>query len=210
MSSPLIEWPVVTASTPEPRLPLRGNKVTIFIFKNFLKLIGFKVVGELPPIKKMVVVMGPHTSNWDFVLGMLVQFAIGVRFSFIIKQSAFVPVIGTIISSLGGIPINRKAAANITQQMVDKINNSDELILVVTPEGTRSNKTTIKSGFHRIAQGAGVPVMLTKLDYKKRQLEVGEMISSDLPWEEFRTLLGESYADVKGKHGYWMDKEPDA
>lgn len=204
------DWPYIDKNTPSPRLPLRGNIVTRSLAKLVLKAFGFKVTGSLPPIRKMVAIVGPHTSNWDFVAGMFIQYALGLKFSFMIKKSAFFPGFKSFLLHLGGIPIDRAAATNIAEQMVRKFNENEELILVVTPEGTRTNKKSVKTGFHRIAQGASVPIMITKLDFAKRELQVGQMIDSDTSWEEICVLLDGYFEGVKGKNGYWMDKEPNA
>lgn len=204
------DWPHIDKNTPSPKLPLRGNVITRNFSKLVLKAFGFKIIGNLPPMRKLVAIVGPHTSNWDFVIGMFIQYALGVKFSFMIKKSAFVPGFKPILLHLGGVPIDRTAAADITEQMVTRYEESDELVLVITPEGTRSNKKSVKSGFHRIAKSAGVPIMITRLDFAKRELQVGHMIDSDISWEELSALLDEYFEGVKGKNGYWMDRKPNA
>lgn len=132
-------------------------------------LFGWKIDPRSPQgIKKCVVVVGPHTSNWDFIIGRMAFRTYGVRARFLIKKEAFVPVFGSILRSLGGIPVDRKKHNNLTEQAVKLFKESESLFLVFTPEGTRSYNPKWKKGFYYIAVEAKVPIYIAYMDYEKR------------------------------------------
>lgn len=134
-----------------------------------LRLLGWKVDGSTPDgIKKCVVVMGPHTSNWDFIIGKIAFSYYGVNAKFLIKKEAFVFGFGWLLKRMGGVPVDRKKNNNITEQAVQMFKNSDELFLIFTPEGTRKYNPNWKKGFYYIAQQANVPIYIAYMDYSKK------------------------------------------
>ena len=134
-----------------------------------LKLFGWKI-DEYPPdgIKKCVIVVGPHTSNWDFILGRLAFSMYGIKPKILIKSDLFFPPLGWILRAMGGIPVNRKKNNNMTDQAAKLFEENDELYLVFTPEGTRSYNPNWKKGFYYIAQKAKVPIYICYMDYEKK------------------------------------------
>lgn len=141
------------------------GKLMFFI----LKLFGWKIDPHTPEgIKKAVVVMGPHTSNWDFVIGKIAFAKYGINAKFLIKKELFVPPLGWLLKSLGGIPVNRKANNNFTDQAVTYFTENDSMFMVFTPEGTRKYNPNWKKGFYYIALKAQVPLYLGYIDYEKK------------------------------------------
>jgi 1-acyl-sn-glycerol-3-phosphate acyltransferase len=139
------------------------------IAKYILKLFGWKVVGIIPPEKKIVCVVAPHTSFWDFIWGRLGYWAIGVEANFLIKKEFFVFPIKRLLLALGGIPVNRQQARNTVQYCVDLFSTREKLALTVTPEGTRKLTTKWKKGFYYIAKQANVPLYVAFIDYQKKE-----------------------------------------
>jgi 1-acyl-sn-glycerol-3-phosphate acyltransferase len=132
-------------------------------------LLGWKIDKHSPEgVKKCVIVMGPHTSNWDFIIGRLAFVSYGIRAKFLIKKEAFVPVFGWFLKRMGGIPVDRSKNNNITDQAVKMFEEEDELYLVFTPEGTRKYNPKWKRGFYYIAQKAQVPIYIGYMDYEKK------------------------------------------
>ncbi len=132
-------------------------------------ILGWKIDPNPPSnIKKCVVAMGPHTSNWDFVLGRLAFFQYGVDAKFLIKKELFIFPLGIILKSLGGVPVNRKKNSNMTDFAVDLFNRSESMYLVFTPEGTRSYNPHWKKGFYYIALKAKVPIYIGYVDYERK------------------------------------------
>lgn len=134
-----------------------------------LRLFGWKAIGrELVPAKSVLVVY-PHTSNWDFPLGVLTRAALGLQANWIGKDSLFRWPFAGFMRALGGIPVDRRNPAGFVEQMIALYPRYERLNLAIAPEGTRSRRPGWKSGFYRIALGAGVPVSVASIDYAHRE-----------------------------------------
>ncbi|HWQ14739.1 MAG TPA: lysophospholipid acyltransferase family protein [Roseiflexaceae bacterium] len=133
-----------------------------------LALFGWRLEGTPPAAPKYVVVIAPHTSNWDFVVGILLAAGFGLKINFMIKDEMFHPAWGWFFRALGGIPVNRRSRTNLVDQMVARFRERERLVLVIPPEGTRARVNTWKTGFYYIALGAGVPVALAFMDFKRK------------------------------------------
>lgn len=157
------------------------------VSKFVLKLLGWKMVGQLPDIKKYIVIIGPHTSNWDFVLGMVVRGALGVQVRFLAKHQLFYAPYGWFFRWLGGSPVYRHKDNNLVDQVVDMYNEHDNFIIGIAPEGTRSEIKRWKTGFYHIAHKANVPIEMVGFDFKRKELIFREPfqptgdIDSDFP-----------------------------
>jgi 1-acyl-sn-glycerol-3-phosphate acyltransferase len=134
-----------------------------------LKLFGWKVDERTPEgIDKCVIVVGPHTSNWDFVIGKMAFNYYGVNARYLIKKELFFPPLGWILKAMGGIPVDRKSKNNLTDQATKYFAENDTMYMVFTPEGTRSYNAKWKKGFYYIAQKANVPIYLAYMDYERK------------------------------------------
>ena len=134
-----------------------------------LRLFGWKIDKRTPEgIDKCVVVMGPHTSNWDFIIGKLAFISYGVKVKFLIKKEAFVFPFGGLLKAMGGIPVDRKKNNNLTETAVKIFNENDSMFMLFTPEGTRDYNPNWKRGFYYIAQKAKVPIYIGYMDYEKK------------------------------------------
>lgn len=134
-----------------------------------LRLMGWKIDKAAPEdVKKCVVVVGPHTSNWDFIIGRLAFKYYGVNAKFLIKKEAFFFPFGYVLKAMGGIPVDRKKNNNITDLAVNYFNESDSFYLIFTPEGTRSYNPNWKKGFYYIAIKAKVPIYIAYMDYERK------------------------------------------
>ena len=120
-------------------------------------------------IKKAVVVVGPHTSNWDFIVGKIAFMHYGIQGKFLIKKELFFFPFGILLKKMGGIPVNRSKNNRLTDQAVSFFDQSEELFLVFTPEGTRSYNPNWKKGFYYIAQKANVPIYLAYVDFENKK-----------------------------------------
>jgi 1-acyl-sn-glycerol-3-phosphate acyltransferase len=136
------------------------------------------VVGEVPPIRKMVIIGAHHTSNWDFVIGMLAARALGVRIRFLGKHTLFRAPFGWFFRMLGGIPVDRSHPGGVITQITTEFARSDDLVLVIAPEGTRSHRPYWRSGFYEIARSARVPIVLAALDAETRRVRIGPIIET--------------------------------
>jgi 1-acyl-sn-glycerol-3-phosphate acyltransferase len=136
-----------------------------------LKAAGWKVIGIFPKeIKKAVVIAAPHTSNWDFFLGFFAYKVLGISAKFLVKKEAFFFPMGILLKAMGGISIDRSPGNSVVDQVVEEMKNTDNFILTIAPEGTRSPVQEWKTGFWRIAKQARVPVFLGKIDFQSKTI----------------------------------------
>ena len=151
-----------------PAVPRRGNALTRGIALMVLRVMGWRFEGEVPNQPKVVVVVAPHTSNWDFVVGLAADLALGLRIRFIGKDTLFGPPLGWFMGWAGGIPVNRAAPGAVIETAAASFRVESQLFLALAPEGTRRRVERWKTGFWRIARAAGVPVWTVALDWSER------------------------------------------
>ena len=151
------------------------NVLMHWLARSILWLTGWRIVGGVPVAPKYVLIAAPHTSNWDFPVALMVCFALRLRVYWMGKASLFPPLLGAVMRWLGGIPVNRARSGNLVQATVDAYNSNQRLIVIVPPEGTRSKVTQWKTGFYYIAQGAGVPIALGYLDFRRKEAGLSRM-----------------------------------
>lgn len=140
-----------------------------------LKIWGFRITGPNPElIPKKVYAVYPHTSNWDFLLGILMKFGMPIKVNYVAKDSLFKWPYGFIFRWLGGIPVIRNKSTNFVDMMVGLYNQYDTLAFAIAPEGTRHRVNKFKSGFYYIAHNAKVPIILVKFDFKNKEVHYSE------------------------------------
>jgi 1-acyl-sn-glycerol-3-phosphate acyltransferase len=145
-----------------------------FLANVIFKVAGWKQVGNLPPeIKKCIMVAAPHTSNWDFIYSRGAFYLMDLPVKFTIKSESMVGPLGWLLKRMGALPVNRQKNNNLVNTMVDLFNENEQLIIMVTPEGTRKYQPRWRKGFYHAAYAAGVPIALGYLDYKKKYAGVG-------------------------------------
>ena len=135
------------------------------IGRAYLRLSGWRIEGSFPVDPKYVLIVAPHTSNWDFVLGVAVVFAVELRASWLGKHSLFKAPFSPFLRWLGGIPVNRSASHGVVGECAKAFAAAPTLMLALAPEGTRKGVSQWKTGFYRIAVQAGVPIMPVGFDY---------------------------------------------
>ncbi len=146
-----------------------------FLSNSIMRLIGWKVEGTLPNLPKYIIIGAPHTSNWDFLLFLATIFHLKVDARYMGKAELFRGPFGWFFYWCGGIPVDRKKSQGLVEQMVEACNNSDKFILTIAPEGTRHKVKEWKRGFYHIAKGTGIPIVMAKVDGKKKAMCVGEV-----------------------------------
>jgi 1-acyl-sn-glycerol-3-phosphate acyltransferase len=157
-----------------------------------LRLAGWTLQFDGLPGKQGVIAVYPHTSNWDFVLGIFAKWAMGIPATFWGKESLFrVPLLGRWMRWLGGVPVDRTSPRGIVADMVERMNQARTedrfLWLALAPEGTRSLKPGWRSGFYQVACGAGVPLALAHLDFGHKRVGI----------TAFLQLSGDREADMR-------------
>lgn len=157
--------------------PRRGGWLAPRLGAAYLRFAGWRIAGDPPNVPKVVLAVAPHTSNWDFVLGIAVMWAIDLKLSFFGKHTLFVWPFSVWMRSMGGIPVDRGAAHGLVGEAVAAFAAREQLWLAIAPEGTRSKVERFKKGFLHIARGAQVPVQLVAFDYAKREVAFGPLIT---------------------------------
>jgi len=178
----------MTSGTPVPALafrkwndlgttiPRRGNFLTTWIARGLMKLCGWRMEGSLPDLPKMVIAAGPHTSNWDFLVGVGAMYSAGFKVSFLGKDSLFRPPLGWIMRWLGGRPVDRSKAHGLVAEYVRQISESDRFLLAIAPEGTRKPTRVWRRGFWHVANDAGLPIILGYFDYRTKTVGFGPVV----------------------------------
>ena len=141
-----------------------------------LKIIGWKVGGERPEEKKFVFLAAPHTSNWDFPLGMLTAWYLGIDLKVLMKKSWFIFPIKGLLLSIGAMPIDRSKGGTVIDGVVHEFEERDAFVFSITPEGTRSYVESWKTGFYTIATKANAALVCGYLDYSKKETGIGPII----------------------------------
>jgi 1-acyl-sn-glycerol-3-phosphate acyltransferase len=150
------------------------------LIANFLLWItGWKIRGHYPyDLKKLVIIVAPHTSAWDFILGLAVRSKLRLgHVRFLGKKELFDGPFGFFFRWLGGIPVDRSSAHNLVEQVVEKFQAAEEFSLVLSPEGTRRKVERLKTGFYHIARQAQVPLLMIGFDFGKKEVVI------DTPFE---------------------------
>lgn len=161
-------------------------------------LAGWRVDGKLPNIPKYVLIGAPHTSNWDFVLFLGIIFHLKVDARYMGKAELFRFPHGPFFYYCGGIPVDRKKSTGLVEQMVEAANASSKFILTIAPEGTRHKVTEWKSGFHRIAKGAGIPIVMAKVDGQNKTVHVGEVFHPTENMDADMLLIQDAFKGIVG------------
>lgn len=162
-------------------------------------IMGWEVIGSLNYPKKCIVIAAPHTSNWDFLIGRCYGYICGITPKYLIKSSFFVPVLGAFFKWNGGIPVYRNTKHNVVEQLAERFNSTDDLILGIAPEGTRSRVEKWKTGFYHIANNANLPILLLAMDYKNKKVGIiNQFIPAD-DIEKDMLFIQEQFKNIEGK-----------
>ena len=148
---------------------------------------------------KYILCLAPHTSNWDFILGLLYSRAENMRINFLMKKEWFFWPLGMLFRYLGGIPVNRSRHTSMTDALAQSARKEPHFRLCVTPEGTRSLNPEWKKGFYFIALKAEIPILLYALDYEKRLIECKTVIVPSGDVDADMKKIKTYYRNFKGK-----------
>ncbi len=165
----------------------------------YLRLTGWRIEGTFPADPKYVVIVAPHTSNWDFPLGVAVVFAVELRISWLAKHSMFRTPFKRCLRWLGGIPVNRNASHGVVADCVRAFATAPALMLALAPEGTRKGVSQWKSGFYRIAVQAGVPILPVGFDYRERVVRVMPLFQPSGNLEQDLPLIQDRFRNMHGR-----------
>jgi 1-acyl-sn-glycerol-3-phosphate acyltransferase len=165
--------PLVGASIPRTHGALAAS-----LGRFMMRVRGWRFEGAIPDVPKMVLIVAPHTSNWDFLTGLWAKFALQLKAGFLAKHTLFWWPLGAFLRSIGGIPIDRSMARGVADSAIRALREEERLILVIAPEGTRGKTERWKSGFYRIAEAGGAPILLVAFDYGRKVIRLGPLLEA--------------------------------
>lgn len=161
-----------------------------------LRLFGWQLIFRPPPKPKAVIIFYPHTSNWDFIIGILTRYALNFPVHWAGKDTLFKSPFNGFFRALGGIPVNRRQSTGLVAQLCAEFERNAEFYLAIAPEGTRKKADHWKSGFYRVAMAAKVPLGLAFIDFTKREVGV----------DTYLELSGDETEDLSRIRAYYVDK----
>ncbi len=195
MSAPL--FPPVPSNVPQFRPSLAGA-----LCRWILARCGWRMAGEFPDVRRLVVIAAPHSSNWDLIWGMLFKTGLRLNLRYMGKREAFFWPLGPILRAFGGIPVDRKAAHGVVGQMRRQFETHESFWLGIAPEGTRKKVHKWKTGFWHIAREAGVPILPVYFHYPQRTIGLGPLIHPGNDVEADMARIREFYQPWQGRnHG---------
>ena len=170
-------------------------------FLRFLlyRLLGWQVEVSMTLPDKYIIALAPHTSNWDFIMGLLYSRAEGFHCDFMMKKEWFFWPLGPLFRKLGGIPVYRSKHTSLTDQLAQVARERDKFGLCITPEGTRKPTTEWKKGFYYIALKAELPILLFGLDYAQKRIVCTKSIIPNGDVDGQMQEIKEYFRPFKGK-----------
>jgi 1-acyl-sn-glycerol-3-phosphate acyltransferase len=190
-----VELPALGAAVPRS-----GGRFSMGIGRLVMRLLGWKFCGGLPNLPKFVIIGAPHTSNWDGIVSLAAKLAIGLDARFLAKHTLFHGPSGWLLARLGGIPIRRDSPGDIAIQAAKWFEENNQMVVGITPEGTRKKGARWKTGFHRIALAANVPIVCVMFDYAHKQIGPGLIITPTADLEADLAVIQGFYRTIRGKH----------
>lgn len=171
----------------------------------FFKIMGWKLIGTISPeVKKCVLMVMPHTCNFDFFIGLFCRGIINLEMNFVGKKELFTFPFGYYFKSIGGAPLDRSGGKNNVDATVDVFNSRQVFRMAIAPEGTRKKVTQLRTGFYFIAHKAGVPIIPVAFDYGKKEVKIGAPFITTGNYEEDMKII---LAHFKGVQGRFPEKQ---
>lgn len=183
-------------------IPRTHGALAAALGRFMMRVRGWRFEGAIPDVPRMVLIVAPHTSNWDFLTGLWAKFALQLKAGFLAKHTLFWWPLGEFLRSIGGVPIDRSQARGVADSAIRALRHEERLILVIAPEGTRGKTDRWKSGFYRIAEAASVPILLVAFDYGRRVVRLGPLFE---PTGDYEKDLG----TIQSHYGPGMALRPD-
>lgn len=167
----------------------------------YFRIAGWKIEGDIPPHKKYIIIVGPHTSALDVPIGIGARAIIGMDAKFLVKQEIFDSSWKYLFEQFGAVPVDRSKHSNLVDATIALYNSKEEFILALAPEGTRAHVENLKSGFFHIAKGAKIPVVCAALDFENKKIVVDEPVSiGGKTWEQAEPEFKSFFKQFKGKY----------
>jgi 1-acyl-sn-glycerol-3-phosphate acyltransferase len=176
--------------------------MTKLFWRSYLKIIGWEtqVVFPYDHLKKYVLIVGPHTSNWDFIIGLAYRSLLNLgHVNFLGKQELFVPPFGFLFRSIGGIPVDRRSSHHLVDDVAKMFLENEAFCIALSPEGTRKKVDKLRTGFYFIASKAKVPIVMVAFDYQNKRVHFAKPLLPSDQFIDFKTIVN-FYKTVSGKN----------
>ncbi len=182
-------------------LALGKQKSTLVnsIARIILKLSGWRTHVIPPHTSRYVLIGAPHTSNWDFILALALMTVERIPIRIMGKDTLFRWPLGVFMRAIGAIPVNRRERTSLVDQVVAKFDEHKDLIIGISPEGTRSKTSHWRTGFYYIALKARVPIVMAYLDYKNKVIGLGPSIKPTGDIQADFAKIRDFYSGIEGK-----------
>ena len=184
--------------TPE-HLRARRPRLITWLGKFLMKISGWKTTGNLPEDQRVVLVAGPHTSNWDFVLAMSLILSLDVRIHWVGKHSIFKKGFRRLLKKMGGIPVNRINPEALKGEIQNITNKYKGFAIAIAPEGTRKKVERLKSGFLRIANETNSKIMMVGVDFSNKTIVFGDLFNPSGDKEKDLRFIKDYFDNFTGK-----------
>ena len=185
MNNPLIQIPEQFRASH----PILLQKIGQF----FLTITGWKFKGDIPRSDRIILVAGPHTSNWDFLLALAFIFGLNLNVFWIGKHTLFKNGLSKIMRKLGGIPVDRASPELLMNEVSNIVKRKQGVIIAISPEGTRKKVERLKSGFLRIAKTTNSQILLAGIDFESKLIHLGKLFQPS----------GNTESDLLNVHNYF-------
>jgi 1-acyl-sn-glycerol-3-phosphate acyltransferase len=171
-----------------------------FFYKFFFTLFGWKISGVMPSVKKYIIIVAPHTSNWDFMIGLCARSILRFDAKFLGKKELFRFPFGALFRWLGGVPVDRTKHGNMVDAVAALFNAYENLIVAMAPEGTRKYVHQWKTGFYFMALQSNVPILMTSFDYPRKTIFISQPFYPTGNLNADMKIILEFYKDKQGKY----------
>ena len=183
-----------------PNVPRRRNAFLRGLGSSVLKLAGWRVTGKVADVPRFVLTGGPHTSNWDFVFALMTLWKLELEVHWIGKHTIFRWPFRGLFTYFGGIPVDRRNPGTLFRDVIRGFSSSNQFILALSPEGTRSKVKRLKPGFHRIARKADVPILPVGVDFKNKEIHFGDLIHTEDDFKAYSAKLRSYWEGFRPKY----------
>lgn len=172
-----------------------------YVSKAIFWVAGWKLTGQVPTgIPKAMMIAAPHTSNWDFIIARAAFYLMDVDVRFTVKKEwTEIFFLGWLMKKLGALAVDRKKNNSLVDGMVQLFQEHDELVILITPEGTRAYQPRWRKGYYFAALGAGVPILLGFLNYAKREAGIGPAVWPTGNYEADEEEIKAFYRQIPGR-----------
>lgn len=163
---------------------------------------GWSIRGSFPyHLNKYIVIVAPHTSNWDFLVGVFGRSITRMgNAKYLGKMELFRFPYGWIFRALGGYPVDRSRHSNMVDAVVEIFNENEQFVIVIAPEGTRKKVEKLKTGFYYIAKKTKVPIVMVSFDYSEKIITIAEPFETSHDYNADMDSILEFYRGAKGKN----------